>query len=133
MGEHKMKQGFRAVQLGLCLMTLSLAPILLTGCGGGSGSSSSGSPSATTRAAVRKVQSHGLRAFANGAPTASAFGVGLGAGVGSGGAVGGSVNSTNTSGIPLVGGYLNNLNASHNNHRAAKHRTRDEDPEFLLR
>ena len=124
-----MKRIFRAVRLGICLTASGLIPFLLTGCGGGSGSSSSGSPSAGTRAAVRKVQSHGLRAFANGAPAASTFGASVGGGVG-GNAAGASTTSTGTSGIPLVGGYLNSLNAAHTNHRAAKHRTRDEDPNF---
>ena len=90
---------------------------------GGGSSVSGGSPTSGTRAAVRKVQSRGLRAFANGAPTVSAFGRTSLTGAGAGAA------TTSVSSVPLVGGYLNNLNAVHNN-RAAKHHTRAEESNF---
>ena len=109
-------QKFRLLAL---TTALALAP-LLTGCGGGSGGGpvGGGTPSAATRAAVRKTQTRFLRAFANGAPTSSAFSantlsVGNGAGSATGGTNGTAVgNSSGTNGITLAGGYLNSLRPS---------------------
>ena len=137
-----MKLVLRKSQMLAMTAALGLAT-LLTGCGGGSGSSAAvtKAPSATTRAAIRKLQTRSLRAFANGAPAASAFSAntlagGLGAGNSAGAANASAGNISGTNGITLAGAYLNSLRPSGgaNNStsginrsvkRLAKHRGRD--------
>ena len=120
-----MKLVLRKSQMLALTTALALAPVL-TGCGGGSGGSGAAvtgkAPSAVTRAAVRKMQTRFLRAFANGAPTVGAFsantlslgsvgaGNSAGATAGVGSAPGG--NASGIGGISLVGGYLNSLRPS---------------------
>ncbi len=111
---------------------LALAPIL-TGCGGGNAGGAANtakSPTAATRAAVRKVQTKSLRAFANGAPTGSTFSANTLASTSSAANSASAGTATTNGGLTLFGGYLNSLhpsgNASGNSvHKSVKRRGRD--------
>lgn len=110
-----MKHTARKFRLLALTTALALTP-LLTGCGGGSGggpaANTSKAPSAATRAAVRKIQSSSLRAFANGAPTGSAFSSNALGAPTAGNAGGAAGAASGINGITLAGGYLNSLRPS---------------------